>query len=566
MHHHGVYGRRQIFSASAAVIVAVLLFVPAVLADGLPTPLPGSEAGPDPGVITSILTIHGLVCQPDQSVGGVAESFCQSSTDTAGLIFSATYYADPTLVLVATVSGPSPLGIEADAFLNELAVAFCPTADTLTIASFIAGDLPVIPPSPGLPAILEGDHCRLQLTFSQSPGRAGEFMTAFWRGPAFFGPSPIPTVPTPTLIPPTATLIPPTPTLSPPTTTPSPSPTVRPTAPGQSAVPGGVETGGGPPSKPGSFYQSIPPPAAVSTDPIVVVESLALAALVVLLMPFPAQLFNSTLETHYAEVRRWFRLDAMQKAAGRFGGFWESAAGLLLFILLASIIYGLLDPGLGLNAESLAQVLGLALGLAATTAVASAAGILAHVRAKDRWQLRALPATLLIGLVCVVISRVTGFLPGYVYGIILGVVFGTSLSRAQQGRSNAIAAAVMLAVGLLSWILLAVVTGSIGGLLGIVLSTVLATLLVACLEGVVFGLLPFRFLPGEPLFETNRLLWAALLGLGAFAFFHILINPQSGYLSSTSTTPFITIVLLFLVFAGLSVGFWAYFRNRPVQA
>ena len=560
MHHHDMPDRRRIVSAAATAIVAAFLLVPAALADGLPTPLPGAATGPDLNVIQSILTGYGLECRPDQSVDGVDESFCLSTAGPSGLVFSATYYADPALVLVATVSGPSPLGPEADAFLNELAVAFCPTADTLTIASFIAGDLPVIPPSPGLPAILEGDHCRLQVTFSQSPGRAGEFMTAFWRGPAF--------LPSPSLLPTASPL--PVPTVTPialPTSTPQPTPsptaTASPEQPHETALPGRGDISSGPPSKPGSFYESIPAPAAVSTDPIVIVESLALAALVVLLMPFPAQLFNSTLETHYAEVRRWFRLDAMQKAAGRFGGFWESAVGLLLFILLSAVIYGLLDPGLGLNAESFAQILGLALGLVATTAVASAAGIL---RDRHDWRFRALPATLVIGLACVVISRVTGFLPGYVYGIILGVVFGRSLSRVEQGRSNAIAAAIMLAVGLGSWLLLAVVTGNVGGLVGIVLSTVLATLLVACLEGVVFGLLPFRFLPGEPLFETNRVVWAALLGVGAFAFFHILINPASGYLSSTSQTPFITIVVLFAAFSGLSIAFWSYFRNRPVQA
>ena len=52
--------------------------------------------------------------------------------------------------------------------------------------------------------------------------------------------------------------------------------------------------------------------------------------------------------------------------------------------------------------------------------------------------------------------------------------------------------------------------------------------------------------------------------VGAFCFFHILINPSSGYLSSSSRTPLLTIVVLFAAFGLLSVAFWAYFRNKPL--
>jgi hypothetical protein len=57
-----------------------------------------------------------------------------------------------------------------------------------------------------------------------------------------------------------------------------------------------------------------------------------------------------------------------------------------------------------------------------------------------------------------------------------------------------------------------------------------------------------------------------VLFIGAFGFFHILINPASGYLSSSARTPLFTIVALFVAFGLLSIAFWAYFRNRPVEA
>lgn len=85
----------------------------------------------------------------------------------------------------------------------------------------------------------------------------------------------------------------------------------------------------------------------------------------------------------------------------------------------------------------------------------------------------------------------------------------------------------------------------------------------AGLEGVVFGLLPMRYLPGESLYRWNRVLWAGLLLIGAFAFFHILINSASGYLSDTSRTPLLTVVALLVGFSLVSVAFWAWFRFRP---
>lgn len=51
-----------------------------------------------------------------------------------------------------------------------------------------------------------------------------------------------------------------------------------------------------------SLPDSVPGPADISLDPLVVAQSVAIAAAVVALIPFPAALFNATLEEHYAEV------------------------------------------------------------------------------------------------------------------------------------------------------------------------------------------------------------------------------------------------------------------------
>ncbi|MBA4171039.1 MAG: hypothetical protein H0X68_11620, partial [Chloroflexi bacterium] len=101
-----------------------------------------------------------------------------------------------------------------------------------------------------------------------------------------------------------------------------------------------------------SFAGSVPTIDDVSADPIVLLQSAALAVLLVFLMPFPSQLFNSTLETHEHEVRRWLRLDRLGAAIGGIGAFWASWPGVALFTLLATTLYGFLDPGFGPTLES----------------------------------------------------------------------------------------------------------------------------------------------------------------------------------------------------------------------
>ena len=160
-----------------------------------------------------------------------------------------------------------------------------------------------------------------------------------------------------------------------------------------------------------TFADSVPGPADISLDPVVIASSAAIAAGVVVFMPFPAALFNSTLQEHYAEVMaavarfrrlagnassrwaspacvgpwptcgrvarparprprsdsaaepstpearpasRWFTLDE---------AFWRSPLGILAFLLVSALLNGLLDPTFGFAVESVATFLGLALGM-----------------------------------------------------------------------------------------------------------------------------------------------------------------------------------------------------------
>jgi len=316
-----------------------------------------------------------------------------------------------------------------------------------------------------------------------------------------------------------------------------------------------------PAAPPRSFAESVPTIGEVSTDPATMLQSAALALLLVFLMPFPSQLFNSTLEAHEDEVKRWLRLDRLGSISTGVGAFWASWPGVAIFTLLSALLFSFLDPGFGLGIGSVATFVGMLLGIVMVTLAFAIPAVLVHRRIGDAPSLRVVPISFVIGVACVVLSRLTDFQPGYLYGLLIGVVFARELSVADVGRATALGAALMLGVAFASWLALGMLPDGDGfGL--VVLEMTLAAFMVAGLEGVVFGLLPMRFLPGEPLYAWNRLLWGALLGLGAFAFFHVLINPASGYLADTSRTPLLTVVALLVGFSVVSVAFWAWFRFR----
>lgn len=362
---------------------------------------------------------------------------------------------------------------------------------------------------------------------------------------------------------------------------------------------------------------SVPGPADVSLDPVVVAASAAIAGGVVLFVPFPAALFNSTLEEHYAEVmaavtrfRRWLgRLfmrgvargrravtDARSRRAAQGGteaaappppapdaasgepaeesrpfwmeeGFWRSPLGIGVFILVSALLYGLLDPTFGIDASSAATFLGLALGM---VVLLLAFGIPMFIGARGKGiglSARALPGTLLVALGCVIISRVADFQPGYLYGLIVGFTFSRALAKAEVGKLDAVAAASALGLAVASWLLLPLVRGSDAAseqpFLAAMLETAFATVVVAGLEAAAIAMLPLRFLPGERVRSWNQRAWAVLLGVAAFGFCHVLLNPSSGYLADSTRTSLFTVIWLLVAFGGGSVLFWAYFRFRP---
>jgi uncharacterized membrane protein (UPF0136 family) len=300
----------------------------------------------------------------------------------------------------------------------------------------------------------------------------------------------------------------------------------------------------------------------------VIGQSLLLALLFLLLAAFPAQLLNKTLEANYAEVSGWFAFGGhwIGRIRAALARFWQRRSGLIVFLVLSALLYGFLSPEFGPSIESASSLVGILAGLAIIIAAFEIPlALFYRRRLQDPGRLAVQPLTIFVGIACVVISRIADFQPGYLYGLVVGYVFAKELPMREEGRANALTAIWMLSIALLAFFALPVVESTFAAvpLVQIALAAGLATIFIGGLEGLLFELVPLRFLRGETVFAWHRGLWAVLFLVAAFTFVHILLTPATGYLGSTRTSPLLAAVILFVSFGVFSVAFWAYFRYRP---
>jgi len=321
------------------------------------------------------------------------------------------------------------------------------------------------------------------------------------------------------------------------------------------------------------FVLAVPEPGEVSLELARVGTNALLALLLVLLLMFPSQLFNSTLEENYEEIKGWFGFaaPATRRAKAGLRKVMRSWMGFGLVAVVTALLYGLLDPEFGGNPQSLSLLLGVVGAIVIVTAAAELFSSL-YIRrsARTMTYLKVFPGALMVAVLCVGVSRLVDFQPGYLYGLVAGVAFRGKLDPRQEGKSAAISALAVLAVSIAAWAAWVPVNRSAqapGAEFGVIaLEALLVAVFVSGLEGLLFGLVPMRFLDGQKLITWNRLVWAVLFWVSLFAFIHILLNPATGFIGLSSTIPLVIVAGLFGSFALFSVGFWAYFRLRPARA
>jgi hypothetical protein len=304
-------------------------------------------------------------------------------------------------------------------------------------------------------------------------------------------------------------------------------------------------------------------------------EHLLLTVLLVLLIVFPSQLFNSTLKAHYDEIMGSrlvrglrtvllpFRRPAPADGTERPGtaSWWAFA----IFTGASALLYGSLDPRFGLSWASFVLFVGLGLSLAAVSLAYSMPARLLARRRGERGRLRLYPATLAVAGLCVLVSRLVHFQPGYVYGLIGGFAVARQHTRAEEGRGVLASAVWTLVLAVLAWLAWSAVASAAAkpgaAFPVILLGTMLAAIFVAGVQSLVFALIPLRFLDGDKLFRWTRLAWAMVYAAGVFAYVHVMLDPRTKDHHRT-TASLVKVIVLFASFGVVSVAFWGYFRFR----
>ena len=341
--------------------------------------------------------------------------------------------------------------------------------------------------------------------------------------------------------------------------------------PGGTAAPSQSQSAAG--SVVSSVGSTLATPSAVVASPIALFTSALVALALVLLVTFPSHLFNRTFEENHDAIRDWWERRvpwmrrARRKLAGRGGQARRDAIGFVTVVLCGAVLAALLDPLFGPNLRTAALFTGAAFALLAGSLLsAGSAGLYRVVRGgTGPWHLHSLPSGLAVAAVCVVISRLADFHPGYLYGLIGGVVFSRALSPRQEGHVVAVSSIVTLVFAFVAWLVWVPVSSqsaahptSFGWALA---SNFLAALFVSGMVGLLIGLVPLRFLPGEKLAGWHRGVWGAVFGLAALAVIEVMLRPQSAG-ARVSNVPFWTTAGLFVGFGAASILFWSYFRVR----
>lgn len=311
----------------------------------------------------------------------------------------------------------------------------------------------------------------------------------------------------------------------------------------------------------------LPGPFDISLAPRDVARSAGLTLLVMLLVGAPSHLFNSTLDANQAEIRR--RLP-FSRRRGRLAvaARWLSRRplGAVLYLAAAAVLYSFLDPQFpGNNGALVLAATGVGIGLSTALAVLPGDRYV-QVRFARHGRFRVAGWTLGIAAACVLLARLTSMEPGYVYGIIGVVVFNAPLDRVDRGRMAWRGGLLLLAVALLSWFARVPFQPAPGESLagvGLVVNKVLVAIFVTAVEGLVFGMVPLRFMHGAPLRAWSTARWLAIWAAGLLLFAHVILYPVSTYEPNPSAVGIWTVVTVVASYGAVALAFWAYFRFRP---
>ena len=350
----------------------------------------------------------------------------------------------------------------------------------------------------------------------------------------------------------------------PPAATPTPTPVPQAPATGRLLPPP-------PPAEPGrpETIRALPDITDVSTDGGVVATNLVLAGVTIWVF-FSSVLFNQTLQSHRSEVSAWFA--GIRKPLKRLGTArvpfrttrWLTTAAVLLGM---GVIYEFLEPGLGFNEASLVLFVSVVVGVGVVGYLFSSLEAWSRERtAGVDAMVQAYPLSLLVAAGSVLLSRVVDLQPGVVYGFAASCVVVSEVAgdARREGRQLIIpvVACLMLSVG--CWLLVAPAREIPVGWVSHLLEAIAVIVFVGGLEGLLINLIPLDVMDGAKIYRWSRWVWAGLMAVCAFLFWHVLLNTERSSFDSLREASSATVLVGFALYTLAGLGLWALFKFRKV--
>ena len=95
----------------------------------------------------------------------------------------------------------------------------------------------------------------------------------------------------------------------------------------------------------------------------------------------------------------------------------------------------------------------------------------------------------------------------------------------------------------------------------LIINMALVGMFVVAVEGLVFGLIPISFMPGQKIFAWSKWRWALLWGAGLALFAHVLVYPVTLAQPSPDPASLTTTLISAGLYGALAIIFWLAFRR-----
>jgi hypothetical protein len=310
---------------------------------------------------------------------------------------------------------------------------------------------------------------------------------------------------------------------------------------------------------------SVPTPGQVRFKATSAVLAAALAGFLVLLLAFPAEVFNKTYDENEEEIHGV--LLGMGLRRHHLSRFW----GYLIYVLVGVGLTVWLALGEGSDGNPVAVAIGLLVALPVVTfAFEFSAELYLRTRSKIPGSLHVLPTALFVAALCALISRAINLQPAYLYGVFAGytAMRAGALAEEEEGKSVLVGVAVLAVLAGISWFAWGALDGQAHGAhrdwFVILVSTAFFWIFVLAAESLVFGLIPLKYLDGSLVRRWRTSAWL-IPQLLACAFF-VYVMMLHGTTKKVTTLSELVRPFAFFVGVGLlSFAFWGYFqwKGRP---